>query len=385
MNFFEIIAETLRQSGFAAMTWQQGIMILISFALLYCASVKQFEPLLLLPIAFGMLLANLPLANLMYDATAAGGAWYESGVLRIIYMGVKSSLFPCLIFMGVGAMTDFGPLMANPISLLLGAAAQLGIYIAFTIAMATGLFTPQQAASIGIIGGADGPTAIYLANQLAPELVAPIAVAAYSYMALIPLIQPPIMRLLTTEKERTTKMSQLRQVSKTEKIVFPIIVTVFCVLLLPSVAPLIGMLMLGNLFRESGVVERLSDTAQNALCNIVTIMLGTTVGATADGMVFLRVQTLAIVALGLTAFCFSTAGGVLLGKLLYYLTGGKINPLIGSAGVSAVPMAARVAQVEGRKANPTNFLLMHAMGPNVAGVIGSAVAAGFMLMMFGAR
>ena len=352
MNFFEIIAETLRQSGFAAMTWQQGIMILISFALLYCAIVKQFEPLLLLPIAFGMLLANLPLANLMYDATAAGGAWYESGVLRIIYMGVKSSLFPCLIFMGVGAMTDFGPLMANPISLLLGAAAQLGIYIAFTIAMATGLFTPQQAASIGIIGGADGPTAIYLANQLAPELVAPIAVAAYSYMALIPLIQPPIMRLLTTEKERTTKMSQLRQVSKTEKIVFPIIVTVFCVLLLPSVAPLIGMLMLGNLFRESGVVERLSDTAQNALCNIVTIMLGTTVGATADGMVFLRVQTLAIVALGLTAFCFSTAGGVLLGKLLYYLTGGKINPLIGSAGVSAVPMAARVAQVEGRKANP---------------------------------
>ncbi len=343
MNFFEIIAETLRQSGFAAMTWQQGIMILISFALLYCAIVKQFEPLLLLPIAFGMLLANLPLANLMYDATAAGGAWYESGVLRIIYMGVKSSLFPCLIFMGVGAMTDFGPLMANPISLLLGAAAQLGIYIAFTIAMATGLFTPQQAASIGIIGGADGPTAIYLANQLAPELVAPIAVAAYSYMALIPLIQPPIMR------------------------------------------PLIGMLMLGNLFRESGVVERLSDTAQNALCNIVTIMLGTTVGATADGMVFLRVQTLAIVALGLTAFCFSTAGGVLLGKLLYYLTGGKINPLIGSAGVSAVPMAARVAQVEGRKANPTNFLLMHAMGPNVAGVIGSAVAAGFMLMMFGAR
>ncbi len=385
MNFFEIIAETLRQSGFAAMTWQQGIMILISFALLYCAIVKQFEPLLLLPIAFGMLLANLPLANLMYDATAAGGAWYESGVLRIIYMGVKSSLFPCLIFMGVGAMTDFGPLMANPISLLLGAAAQLGIYIAFTSAMATGLFTPQQAASIGIIGGADGPTAIYLANQLAPELVAPIAVAAYSYMALIPLIQPPIMRLLTTEKERTTKMSQLRQVSKTEKIVFPIIVTVFCVLLLPSVAPLIGMLMLGNLFRESGVVERLSDTAQNALCNIVTIMLGTTVGATADGMVFLRVQTLAIVALGLTAFCFSTAGGVLLGKLLYYLTGGKINPLIGSAGVSAVPMAARVAQVEGRKANPTNFLLMHAMGPNVAGVIGSAVAAGFMLMMFGAR
>ncbi len=374
------------------MTWQQGVMILVSFVLLYMAIKKGFEPLLLLPIAFGMLLANLPLAGLMYDATAEGLAWYSSGVLRIIYMGVKSSLFPCLIFMGVGAMTDFGPLIANPISLLLGAAAQFGIYVAFTLANFLGntiivdgepLFTAAQAAAIAIIGGADGPTAIFLTNKLAPELLAPIAVAAYSYMALIPLIQPPIMRALTTEKERKIKMDQLRQVSKTEKIIFPIVVTVFCVLLLPSVAPLIGMLMLGNLFREAGCVERLSDTAQNTLCNIVTIMLGTTVGATADGLVFLRPQTLGIIALGLMAFCFSTAGGVLLGKLLCYITGGKINPLIGSAGVSAVPMAARVAQAEGRKANPTNFLLMHAMGPNVAGVIGSAVAAGFLLLMFG--
>ncbi len=392
MNFFEIIAQTFAQSGFVAMTWQQGVMILVSFVLLYMAIKKGFEPLLLLPIAFGMLLANLPLAGLMYDATAEGLAWYSSGVLRIIYMGVKSSLFPCLIFMGVGAMTDFGPLIANPISLLLGAAAQFGIYVAFTLANFLGntiivdgepLFTAAQAAAIAIIGGADGPTAIFLTNKLAPELLAPIAVAAYSYMALIPLIQPPIMRALTTEKERQTKMDQLRQVSKTEKIIFPIVVTVFCVLLLPSVAPLIGMLMLGNLFREAGCVERLSDTAQNTLCNIVTIMLGTTVGATADGLVFLRPQTLGIIALGLMAFCFSTAGGVLLGKLLCYITGGKINPLIGSAGVSAVPMAARVAQAEGRKANPTNFLLMHAMGPNVAGVIGSAVAAGFLLLMFG--
>ena len=392
MNFFEIIAQTFAQAGFVAMTWQQGVMILVSFVLLYMAIKKGFEPLLLLPIAFGMLLANLPLAGLMYDATAEGLAWYSSGVLRIIYMGVKSSLFPCLIFMGVGAMTDFGPLIANPISLLLGAAAQFGIYVAFTLANFLGntiivdgepLFTAAQAAAIAIIGGADGPTAIFLTNKLAPELLAPIAVAAYSYMALIPLIQPPIMRALTTEKERKIKMDQLRQVSKTEKIIFPIVVTVFCVLLLPSVAPLIGMLMLGNLFREAGCVERLSDTAQNTLCNIVTIMLGTTVGATADGLVFLRPQTLGIIALGLMAFCFSTAGGVLLGKLLYYITGGKINPLIGSAGVSAVPMAARVAQVEGRKANPTNFLLMHAMGPNVAGVIGSAVAAGFLLLMFG--
>ena len=392
MNFIEIISQTLAESGFAALTWQQGVMILVSFVLMYLAIGRGFEPLLLLPIAFGMMLANLPLAGLMYDATAEGLEWYNSGVLRIIYSGVKSSLFPCLIFMGVGAMTDFGPLIANPISLLLGAAAQFGIYVAFTLANFLGnvitvngepLFTAAQAAAIGIIGGADGPTAIFLANNLAPELLAPIAVAAYSYMALIPLIQPPIMRALTTKKERETKMAQLRPVSKVEKIIFPVVVTVFCVLLLPSVAPLIGMLMLGNLFREAGCVERLSDTAQNALCNIVTIMLGTTVGATADGTVFLQPQTLGIIALGLFAFCFSTVGGVLLGKVLYYVTGGKINPLIGSAGVSAVPMAARVSQVEGRKANPTNFLLMHAMGPNVAGVIGSAVAAGFLLLMFG--
>ncbi len=373
MNFFEIIAQTFAQSGFVAMTWQQGVMILVSFVLLYMAIKKGFEPLLLLPIAFGMLLANLPLAGLMYDATAEGLAWYNSGVLRIIYMGVKSSIFPCLIFMGVGAMTDFGPLIANPISLLLGAAAQFGIYVAFTLANFLG--------NNIIIGGEP----MFTANRLAPELLAPIAVAAYSYMALIPLIQPPIMRMLTTEKERKIKMDQLRQVSKTEKIIFPIVVTVFCVLMLPSVAPLIGMLMLGNLFREAGCVERLSDTAQNTLCNIVTIMLGTTVGATADGLVFLRPQTLGIIALGLMAFCFSTAGGVLLGKLLCFITGGKINPLIGAAGVSAVPMAARVAQAEGRKANPTNFLLMHAMGPNVAGVIGSAVAAGFLLLMFGPK
>ena len=309
--------------------------------------------------------------------------WYNSGVLRIIYSGVKSSLFPCLIFMAVGAMTDFGPLIANPVSLLLGAAAQFGIYVAFLLAMATGLFTPGQAAAIGIIGGADGPTAIYIANNLAPELVAPIAVAAYSYMALIPLIQPPIMKALTTKKERQIVMKQLRKVSKVEKIVFPVFVVLFCSLLLPSVAPLLGMLMLGNLLRESGVTGRLSDTAQNALCNIVTIMLGTTVGATANGEIFLRVQTIAIICMGLLAFAFATVGGVLFGKLLCALTGGKINPLIGSAGVSAVPMAARVSQTVGAKENPTNFLLMHAMGPNVAGVIGSAVAAGYFMLMFG--
>lgn len=418
MNFIEIISQTIAQSGFAAFftqpdAWKQAIMLLISFVLLYLAIVKKFEPLLLVPIAFGMLLANLPAAGMMFDASAAPYAalqaaqvtgsteainaattqlamvhWYDSGVLRIIYSGVKSSIFPCLIFMGVGAMTDFGPLLANPASLLLGAAAQLGIYVAFVVANLLGGipaigFTAAQAAAIGIIGGADGPTAIFLANKLAPELLAPIAVAAYSYMALIPLIQPPIMRLLTTKKERAVKMDQLRKVSKAEKIVFPIAVCALVSLMLPSVAPLIGMLMLGNLFRECAVTERLSDTAQNALCNIVTIMLGVTVGATADGVIFLKLQTVMIILLGLFAFCFSTVGGVLLGKLMYYVTGGKVNPLIGSAGVSAVPMAARVSQVEGAKANPTNFLLMHAMGPNVAGVIGSAVAAGFLLLMFG--
>ena len=379
--FFKVIQEMMAESGFAALDWRNCLMMLIAFILVYLAVVKQFEPLLLLPIAFGMFLANLPLAGLMAEAQE-GQPWYTAGVLRIIYSGIKSNLFPCLIFMGVGAMTDFGPLIANPISLLLGAAAQLGIYMAFTFANLTGLFTPQEAASIGIIGGADGPTSIFIANNVAPHLTAPIAVAAYSYMALIPLIQPPIMRALTTKEERQIKMGQLRKVSKIEKVIFPILVVLFCSLLLPSVAPLLGMLMLGNLFRESGVVDRLSNTAQNELVNIVTIMLGTTVGATANGEIFLRTQTIAIIVMGLCAFAFSTAGGVLLGKLLCKLTGGKINPLIGSAGVSAVPMAARVSQVEGAKANPTNYLLMHAMGPNVAGVIGSAVAAGYFMLLF---
>ena len=371
MNFFNVLAELLEASGFAALTWQNVAMILVSFVLFYLAIVKKFEPLLLLPISFGMFLVNLPLAGLMD----------EGGVINIMSYGVKSNLFPCLVFMGVGAMTDFSPLIANPISLLLGAAAQLGIYVAFIFATQIG-FTPAEAAAIGIIGGADGPTSIYIANNLAPHLLAPIAVAAYSYMALIPLIQPPIMKALTTKKERAVKMGQLRKVSKTEKIVFPIAVVLFCSLLLPSVAPLLGLLMLGNLFRESGVVQRLSDTAQNALINIITIMLGLSVGAKADGATFLDISTIKIILMGLAAFCFSTVGGVLLGKLLYVITGGKINPLIGSAGVSAVPMAARVSQTVGAKENPTNFLLMHAMGPNVAGVIGSAVAAGFFMMIF---
>ena len=371
MSFFNVIAELLEASGFAALTWQNIAMILVSFVLFYLAIVKKFEPLLLLPISFGMFLVNLPLAGLMD----------KGGVINIMSYGVKSNLFPCLVFMGVGAMTDFSPLIANPISLILGAAAQLGIYVAFIFATQIG-FTPAEAAAIGIIGGADGPTSIYIANNLAPHLLAPIAVAAYSYMALIPLIQPPIMKILTTKKERAVKMGQLRKVSKTEKIVFPIAVVLFTSLLLPSVAPLLGLLMLGNLFKESGVVQRLSDTAQNAMINIITIMLGLSVGAKADGATFLDVSTLKIIAMGLAAFCFSTAGGVLLGKLLYIITGGKINPLIGSAGVSAVPMAARVSQTVGAKENPTNFLLMHAMGPNVAGVIGSAVAAGFFMMIF---
>lgn len=380
-------------SGFALLTWQNGVMIGVAVIFLFLAIAKKFEPLLLVPIAFGILLANLPGSGIMDDLTLSqafggdgsmateGSHWYDSGVLRILYAGVKSSIFPCLIFLGVGAMTDFGPLLSNPVSLLLGAAAQLGIYIAFIIAILLG-FTPQEAAAISIIGGADGPTAIWLTGKLASHLLAPIALAAYSYMALIPLIQPPIMKLLTTKKEREVKMTQLRKVSKTEKIVFPVVVLVLIALILPSVVPLLGMLMLGNLFRECGVVERLSDTAQNTLNNIIVILLGVTVGATANGESFLKAQTLGIVALGLTAFAFSTVGGVLLGKVLYVVTKGKINPLIGAAGVSAVPMAARVAQNEGRKYNPTNFLLMHAMGPNVAGVIGSAVAAGFLLLMF---
>ncbi len=398
MAIINSIIGIFQESGFTTLAWQNWVMIAVSFVLLYLAIVKKFEPLLLLPIAFGMLLVNV-YPEIMYDPLAiatpggevidASAHWYDSGVLRLIYCGVKSSIFPCLIFMGVGAMTDFGPLLANPSSLLLGAAAQLGIYVAFLIAIATGFipgfegFTPAEAASIAIIGGADGPTAIYLTGKLAPHLLGPIAVAAYSYMALIPLIQPPIMKLLTTDKERKIKMDQLRTVSKAEKIIFPIVVTVLCVVIIPSTAPLIGMLMLGNLFKESGVTDRLSDTAQNALCNIVTIMLGVTVGATAEGTTFLDVKTILVIAIGLIAFAFSTAGGVLFGKLMNVITKGKVNPLIGSAGVSAVPMAARVSQVEGRKYNPSNFLLMHAMGPNVAGVIGSAVAAGFLLLTFG--
>lgn len=393
MDFGVILQNLWEQSGFAAATWQNFVMIGVAIVFLVLAIKFKFEPLLLVPIAFGILLANLPGANIMldttggqlgaFDATAVEGThWYDSGVLRIIYVGVKSSIFPCLIFLGVGAMTDFGPLLSNPVSLLLGAAAQLGVYCAFLLAIAFG-FTPQEAAAIGIIGGADGPTAIYLASKLASHLLAPIALAAYSYMALIPIIQPPIMKALTTEKERKVEMKQLRKVSKVEKIIFPVAVLVFCAFLLPSVAPLLGMFMLGNLFRECGVVERLSETAQNALMNIITILLGVTVGATANGGDFLRPKTLLIVVLGFVAFSFSTVGGVLFGKLLYVITKGKINPLIGAAGVSAVPMAARVAQNEGRKYNPTNFLLMHAMGPNVAGVIGSAVAAGFLLAVFG--
>ena len=392
MSIVEIVKGIWGSSGFAALTIQQGIMLLVSFVLMYLAIKKKYEPMLLLPIAFGMMLANLPLAGLMDDPLGLmsvgeveiveGAHWYDSGVLRLIYAGVKSGIFPCLIFMGVGAMTDFGPLLARPISLILGAAAQMGIYVAFGIAIALG-FSPEEAASIGIIGGADGPTAIFTASKLAPHLLAPISVAAYSYMALIPIIQPPIMKALTTKKEREIKMEQGRKVSKTEKIIFPVVVTVLCALLIPSTAPLIGMLMLGNIFRECGVVERLNDTAQNALTNIVTILLGVTVGATANGETFLTFDTIKIIALGLMAFCFSTVGGLLLGKLLCLITKGKINPLIGSAGVSAVPMAARVSQDVGRKYNPTNFLLMHAMGPNVAGVIGSAVAAGFMMMLFG--
>ncbi len=471
------IINFLQQTGFYMFgqdgNWKCLIMIAISFILMYLAIVKGFEPLLLLPISFGMLCTNLPGADMFHEILFAGGHVHwdlfggtpvtasfiaemsESGVsdavlapyfqqllasaqeafgadtiqqvasevmaaaggtiseftaqaqavaqaeqaaavygmelagptvnlglLDVLYLGVKLGIYPCLIFMGVGSMTDFGPLIANPKSLLLGAAAQLGIFMTYVGTQLLG-FTSQESSSIGIIGGADGPTAIFLASKLAAHLLAPIAVAAYSYMALIPIIQPPIMKLLTTKKERSVEMKQLRTVSKTEKIIFPVVVLVICAFMLPSVAPLIGMFMLGNLFRESGVVERLSDTAQNALTNIVTILLGVTVGATANGQTFLSKQTIFIIILGLTAFCFSTAGGVLLGKLMYLVTKGKVNPLIGSAGVSAVPMAARVSQVEGRKANPTNFLLMHAMGPNVAGVIGSAVAAGFLLLLFG--
>ena len=377
--FVEAIEKIWMMSGFASLTWQHLVMIVVACVLVYLAIAKKFEPMLLLPIAFGILLVNLPFTGLM-DAPASSTE--SGGLLYYLYQGVKKGIYPSLIFLGIGAMTDFGPLIARPSSLFIGAGAQFGIAVAFMLAIALG-FAPQEAASIGIIGGADGPTAIFLTSKLAPELLPAIAIAAYSYMALIPMIQPPLMKLLTTQKEREIKMVQTRTVSKLEKICFPIVVTVFCVLLLPSTAPLIGMLMLGNLFKESGVVERLSSTAQNALINIVTIFLGVTVGATANAETFLKLDTIKIIALGLFAFMFSTVGGLLLGKLMCWLTKGKINPLIGSAGVSAVPMAARVSQIEGQKVNPGNYLLMHAMGPNVAGVIGSAVAAGVLLALFG--
>ena len=369
-----VLGKILAESGFAGLIENPGnlIMIIVACVLLYMGIGKKYEPLLLVPIAFGMLLANMPYTGLLDD----------TGLLHYFYLGVEYGVYPSLIFLGIGAMTDFGPLIARPSSLLLGAAAQFGIFTAFLLALALG-FEPAVAAAIGIIGGADGPTAILGASKLAKDYLPAIAIAAYSYMALIPMIQPPIMRLLTTEKERTVKMEQLRPVSRREKIIFPIAVTIFVILLIPETAPLIGMLMLGNLFKETGVTDRLSDTAQNALCNIVTIPLGLSVVCKATAEKFLTRETLMIIALGLLAFCLSTVGGLLLGKLMYKLSGGKINPLIGSAGVSAVPMAARVSQMEGQKANPSNFLLMHAMGPNVAGVIGSAVAAGFLIKVFG--
>ena len=391
------IEKFLSTTGFAylADNWLSLVMIAISFVLIYLAVVKKFEPLLLLPIAFGMLLSNLPGAEMYHSEFFADGhvnwamfASGDAGLLDYLYLGVKLNIYPCLIFLGVGAMTDFGPMIANPKSLLLGAAAQLGIFATYLGARglnALGLieFSQQQAGSIGIIGGADGPTSIFTSSILAPELLAPIAVAAYSYMALVPVIQPPIMRLLTTEKERKIKMMQLREVSKTEKIIFPIVITVFVSLLLPSAAPLVGSLMLGNLMRECGVVDRIAKTAQNELMNIVTIFLGISVGATATAESFLNLRTLGIMLLGIVAFSFGSAGGVLLAKFMNLFSKNKINPLIGSAGVSAVPMAARVSQVEGQKADPSNFLLMHAMGPNVAGVIGSAIAAGLLISLLG--
>ena len=426
MDLFKPLIDLAKQSGFSGIAQDPLSLVMIGVAciLLYMAIVKKYEPLLLVPIAFGMLLANIPFAGLM-DGTPVelletavhngvvgtpvlltpetmealkeagislkdfteGMTVYQhnagnAGLLHYLYQGVKLGIYPPLIFMGVGAMTDFGPLIANPKSMLLGAAAQLGIFLAYFLARLLG-FTPAEAASCGIIGGADGPTAIYLTGKLAPHLLGPIAIAAYSYMALVPVIQPPIMRALTTKEERSIVMEQLRVVTKREKIIFPIVVTVVVSFLVPSAAPLVGMLMLGNLFRESLVVDRLSKTAQNELMNIIVIFLGVTVGATANAQTFLSIGTIKIVILGVLAFSFGTAGGVLMGKLMNKLSGGKINPLIGSAGVSAVPMAARVSQVEGQKANPSNFLLMHAMGPNVAGVIGSAIAAGVLLSLYG--
>jgi len=406
MDIIGTLQKLALESGFAAFFmaggWKNAVMILIAFVLLYLGIVKKFEPLLLCGIAFGCLLANLSYfisqggTNAMYHPELweafldANSPYYHSyghimanaGLLDFFYIGVKAGIYPSLIFMGVGAMTDFGPLLSNPKSLLLGAAAQFGVFVAFFGALLLG-FNGKEAASIGIIGGADGPTAIYLTTKLAPHLLGPIAIAAYSYMALIPMIQPPLMKLCTTEEMRKVKMEQTREVSKKEKIIFPIVVASFVILLLPSTAPLIGCLMLGNLFRETGVTDRLSDTAQNALMNIVTIFLATSVGATMVGDNFLQIQTLFIIVLGLIAFSISTVGGLAGGVIMYYASGKKINPLIGSAGVSAVPMAARVSQDVGRRYNKTNFLLMHAMGPNVAGVIGSAIAAGFLLSVFG--
>ncbi len=403
-GFLKAVNGVFESSGFTSLQWQNYVMIGVSIILMYLAIRKQYEPLLLLPIAFGMLLVNLcpeimaaQETHLMtaeeciaakgsiegYATTIIDGVTYYDvptygGLLYYLYQGVKLGIYPPLIFLGIGAMTDFGPLIANPKSFILGAAAQLGIFITFIGAIFLG-FTDAQSGAISIIGGADGPTAIFVTSKLAPELLGSIAIAAYSYMALVPIIQPPIMKALTTKKERSVVMSQLRPVSKLEKIMFPVIVTIIIALLLPDAAPLVGMLMLGNLFKESGVVDRICKTAQNELMNIITIFLGVTVGATATGTNFLKPETLKIIALGLIAFCFGTAFGVLFGKIMYKLTGGKVNPLIGSAGVSAVPMAARVSQKVGQSENPSNYLLMHAMGPNVAGVIGSAVAAGVLL------
>ena len=402
INIGEVLLDLWNSSGFAAMSagfgdggWQNLVMLIIGCVLLYLGIVKQFEPLLMCGIAFGCVLTNLPMGGLyhqeLWDAFmdpcspmyhSFGAIMREGGLLDITYIGVKTSLYPCLIFMGVGAMTDFGPLLSNPKSLLLGAAAQLGVFIAFFGGVLLG-FTGPEAASIGIIGGADGPTAIFLTTKLAPHLLGAIAVAAYSYMALIPLIQPPIMNLMTTPEQRKIKMVQTRTVSKAEKIIFPILVTIFVALLLPDTAALIGCLMFGNLCKETGLTDRLSDTMQNALMNIVTILLSLSVGATMVGSTFLTASTLKIVVLGVVAFGISTAGGLLGGNVMCKLTGKKVNPLIGSAGVSAVPMAARVSNMVGQKNNPSNFLLMHAMGPNVAGVIGSAIAAGFLLQVFG--
>ena len=404
-GLLEALVGLYKESGLSSLTWQNYLMMGVACFLMYLAIKKQYEPLLLLPIAFGMLLVNLypdimgaPTTTLIektayelehqgqvisYATTVQNGVTYYNvptygGLLYYLYQGVKLGIYPPLIFLGIGCMTDFGPLIASPKSFILGAAAQIGIFITFIGAIMLG-FTTQQAGAIGIIGGADGPTAIYVTSKLAPELLGPIAVAAYSYMALVPIIQPPIMKALTTKKERSVVMGQLRPVSKLEKIMFPVIVVIICAIILPSAAPLIGMLMLGNIFKESGVVERISKTAQNELMNIITIFLGVTVGATATGTVFLTPKTLGIIALGLFAFCMGTAFGILFGKLMYKFSGGKVNPLIGSAGVSAVPMAARVANKVGQEENPGNFLLMHAMGPNVAGVIGSAVAAGVLM------